>query len=319
VLRQLSIAAVLALLIMNLSIAADPAAAPAQPPATAIDKTSAAAAKTAVEKSTAEKPAAEKEKPTAAAEKPATGEKPKNILLLGQTRDHPAGAHEYMSGLYVLAKSLEGVPNIKVTTLQVDEPAPEAVQRIKEADAIVLYVGEGGRWMQLNAQRLQAVSDLAARGGGIVGLHFGIGAKDDKYVPRHLELMGGMHGGSDRIYVMTETDVKAVESQHPIMTGVEKEMRLDDEYYYHLKFAKQGTVTPLLQAKIDTSWETIAWAYERPDGGRSFGFGGMHYHKLWENASLRRLIAQGILWTLKLPIPKEGLPVKVAEDNLKVR
>jgi type 1 glutamine amidotransferase len=253
------------------------------------------------------------------ADAPTPADKPKQVLLLGQTRDHPAGAHEYMSGLHVVAKCLEDVPGLKVTTLKVDEPAADAPEKIKQADAVVLYLGEGGRWMQLDAKRLDAVNDLAKRGGGIVGLHFGIGAKDDKYVARHLELMGGMHGGSDRVYVMTETDVNVIDEKNPILTGVEKQMRLDDEYYYHLKFAKQGTVTPLLQAKIKDDWETICWTFERPDGGRSFGFGGMHYFKLWQDPSLRRLISQGILWTLKMPIPKDGLPAKVSEDDLKVR
>jgi hypothetical protein len=151
-----------------------------------------------------------------------------------------------------------------------------------------------------------------------VGLHWGIGAKDDQYVARHLELMGGMHGGSDRKYVVTETDVQVVDRQHPITRGMDN-VRLDDEYYYQLKFAKQGKLTPLLRATIDGKPETIAWAFERPDGGRSFGFGGMHYHKLWREVGCRRLVAQGILWTLKLPIPQKGLPVEVSEDDLGIR
>ena len=97
--------------------------------------------------------------------------------------------------------------------------------------------------------------------------------------------MGGMHGGSDRKYVVKELDVRTVNRDHPINAGVDLK-RLDDEYYYRLKFAKQGKVTPLLETTIDGNAETIAWAFERPDGGRSFGFGGMHYHKNWQIARL---------------------------------
>jgi hypothetical protein len=32
----------------------------------------------------------------------------------------------------------------------------------------------------------------------------------------------------------------------------------------------------------------------------------------------RRLVAQGVLWTMKLPISKDGLPVEVTEDELKL-
>ncbi len=244
---------------------------------------------------------------------------PKQVLLLGMNRDHPPGTHEYMSGLRVLAKCLATVEAVQSTIVNVDQPWPEGNRLIAEqADAIVLYLGEGGRWMQSDPQRLAAIRKLAARGGGIVGLHWGIGAKDDKYVPGHLELMGGMHGGADRKYTITTTQITIVNRQHPIAAGL-RDIRLHDEYYYQLKFATRGKVTPLVQADINGRPETIAWAFERPDGGRSFGFGGMHFHDNWQQEVCRRLVAQGVLWTLRLPIPKDGLPAAVDPEDLKIR
>src|SRR5437764_1062788 len=67
-----------------------------------------------------------------------------------------------------------------------------------------------------------------------------------------------------------------------------------------------------------TVWSFI-WTWERPDGGRSFGFSGMHYHDNWRLIEYRRLIAQSVLWTLKLPIPKEGLPVRVEDKDLQLK
>ncbi|OHB66578.1 MAG: hypothetical protein A2V70_16155 [Planctomycetes bacterium RBG_13_63_9] len=132
-----------------------------------------------------------------------------------------------------------------------------------------------------------------------------------------MELVGGCHGGGDRKYVITETDLKIVDPEHPIVFGME-DLQLGDEYYYRLKFATKGTVRPLLSATIDGKPETVAWAFERPDGGRSFGFAAMHYHGNWEREGCRRLIAQGLLWTLRMPIPKEGLAVAVAKEDLKL-
>lgn len=43
-----------------------------------------------------------------------------------------------------------------------------------------------------------------------------------------------------------------------------------------------------------------------------------HYHANWRLKPCRRLIVQGLLWTLKLPVPKEGLPVRVSEEDLKL-
>ena len=48
-------------------------------------------------------------------------------------------------------------------------------------------------------------------------------------------------------------------------------------------------------------------AWDRPDGGRSFGFVGLHFHKNWERIEYRRLVSQAILWSLKMPIPEGGL------------
>jgi hypothetical protein len=63
----------------------------------------------------------------------------------------------------------------------------------------------------------------------------------------------------------------------------------------------------------------VAWCWERPDRGRSFGFSGLHFHDNWRLTEYRRLVAQGVLWTLKKPIPKEGLPVTVTDEDLKLK
>jgi putative membrane-bound dehydrogenase-like protein len=42
----------------------------------------------------------------------------------------------------------------------------------------------------------------------------------------------------------------------------------------------------------------MAWAYDRPGGGRSFGFTGGHYHWNWGRPEIRRLVANAILWSV---------------------
>lgn len=244
---------------------------------------------------------------------------PARVLLLGQKRDHPPGTHEYVAGLRIVEKCLRRVEGLEVAALDVTGPWPDGPARLAQADGIVLYLGEGGKWMQEDPERWKAVQALAARGGAIVGLHWGIGAKDDRYVAGHLAMMGGMHGGSDRKYVFTETTVTLVAPDHSIARGIEpREFRLNDEYYYRLKFAAEGKVTPILQAAIDGRAETCCWAFERPDGGRSFGFGCLHNHEHWRLPWCRRLVCQGILWAMKLPVPEGGLDVAIADEDLKL-
>jgi type 1 glutamine amidotransferase len=65
-----------------------------------------------------------------------------------------------------------------------------------------------------------------------------------------------------------------------------------------------------LSVTIDGESYPVAWALEREGGGRSFGFSGLHFHENWQTPEYRRLVAQGVLWTLDLPIPKDGILAK---------
>lgn len=243
-------------------------------------------------------------------------ESPKQVLLLGVKRDHPKGRHEYPDGLRVLAKCLEGVPQLKVQIIRADEPWADGPALLKKADGVVLYLGEGAKWLRANPERTAAMQELARRGGGIVALHSGIMTKDAQYIEPFCSLVGGCHGGPDRRYIVMEGDVRVADRQHPICQGV-ADLRISDEFYFKLKFAPQGTLQPILQVPIEGNLETVAWAYERPDGGRSFGFSGMDPHANWRQVAYRRVAAQAVLWTLKLPIPSGGLAVNVSDADLR--
>src|SRR5213076_184154 len=62
--------------------------------------------------------------------------------------------------------------------------------------------------------------------------------------------------------------------------------------------------------------EVLAWAYERPDGGRGFGFTGAHFHKNWGNESFRKVVLNAILWMAKVEVPANGVECSVSENDL---
>jgi hypothetical protein len=122
---------------------------------------------------------------------------------------------------------------------------------------------------------------------------------------------------------------------HPITRGV-KPFETDDEWYYHMRFREPG-MTPILSAvppdatreKPDGphsnnptvragkgSREVLAWACERPDGGRGFGCTGAHYHKNWANDDFRTMMLNALLWTSGLDVPQDGVPSSVTADEL---
>lgn len=252
---------------------------------------------------------------------PVEVETPKKLLLLYQSPDgHPPQTHEYEAGVKLLAKLLKGTPNLEVMLVRADSPWKEGPELLERVDGAVLFLAEGARWMQSDPERFKAFTKLANRGGALVVLHWAMGAKDAKFIDGAVQLLGCCHGGPDRKYKVLTTDAKPA-GAHPVTTGIGP-FRAHDEFYYELKrpAAKLSSMPqPLLSVAIDGKDQTVAWAWERADGGRSFGFSGLHFHENWRLPEYRRLVVQGILWSLKRPIPKEGVGVDVGEADLKLK
>lgn len=245
---------------------------------------------------------------------------PKKLLLVGQGPDgHPKETHEYLAGMNVLAKCLAKVPGLEPIVVRGDEPWKEGPELLGRVDGVVLFVSEGAKWLDHDAARRDAFVKLAARGGGMTALHWAMGTRDARPIDGYLKLLGGCHGGPDRKYKVVEEEVQIADPKHPIITGIAP-FRAKEEFYYRLKFVQsEQRIRPVLRVPIDGNPETVAWSWDRPDGGRSFGFSGLHFHTNWRLPAYRRLVAQGVMWTLKLPIPEKGLAVDVAEDDLKLK
>ncbi len=243
--------------------------------------------------------------------------KTQRLLLLGQKPDgHPHSTHEYSAAMRILAKTLQSQKNLQTILVSADEPWKAGPELIDGADGVVIFVSEGGQWVHQDPARLAALNKLAARGGGFVGLHWGIGTRKAENIDGYLKLLGGCHGGPDRKYKVVDVRTEIANAKHPILNGVQA-IDVHEEFYYTLKFVKPaGSITPLLQAPIDGKSHTVAWAWDRPNGGRSFGFSGLHFHENWRHVEYRRMVTQAILWTLKRPIPEAGLAVKVTDKDL---
>src|SRR5262245_11536901 len=241
---------------------------------------------------------------------PVYAESPKKLLLVGQGPDgHPPSTHEYMDGLKVLESVLKPVKGLDITIVKADgkwENGPELIDR---SDAIVLFVSEGAKWVSSDEKRLASLKRAARRKAGVVGLHWAIGCKDAQYIDDYLSPVGGCHGGPDRKYQVVGTEVTP-EPKSPVAAGLSA-FRVKDEFYYRLKFAKpEGSVKPVLTAQIDGNAEPVAWTWQRPNGGRSFGFSGLHFHDNWKRPEYRRLVGQGVLWALNTSSADTGLPVE---------
>jgi type 1 glutamine amidotransferase len=241
---------------------------------------------------------------------PSWADPPRKVLLLYQGPDgHPPKTHEYEKGMKLLQALLRKVPELETTLVNADEPWKDGPGLLAKADGAVLFLSEGAAWLWRDKARLEAFQDLARRKGGLVVLHWAMGTKEAAPIKPFVELFGGCHGGPDRKYKVLATEALIVDRMHPLCRGL-RDFKVRDEFYYQLKlYPSSAQLLPLVQVEIDGKLETVAWAWERPDGGRSFGFSGLHFDENWQLPEYRRLVAQAVLWTNRVAVPKGGLPI----------
>ncbi len=151
-----------------------------------------------------------------------------------------------------------------------------------------------------------------------------------------LDWIGGFFELNYSVNPIWEADI-APSAKHPAARGV-KPFRLKDEWYFNIHF-RDGMkgVTPVLTAvppketmsrpdgprsgnpdvrkKIGQP-QTLAWAVERADGGRGFGFTGGHYHLNLGDANFRKLVLNAIVWAAKAKVPRNGVESSVTEAEL---
>ena len=60
----------------------------------------------------------------------------------------------------------------------------------------------------------------------------------------------------------------------------------------------------------------MMWVFERPDGGRSFGFTGGHTHTNWGDPNQRRVVLNALLWIAKADVPRDGVVDKITAADL---
>ncbi len=148
---------------------------------------------------------------------PVRAGEPKTLLLIGQGPDgHPPQTHEYMAGIEQLTRLLEPTEGLRIRVAKADEPWSDGPRLLSEADGAALFLSEGARWIDAQPRRYEALARLAARGGGLVALHWALGTKAAEPIGPFLKLFGGCHGGPDRKYQVVDTALRFVDTPFPL-------------------------------------------------------------------------------------------------------
>lgn len=233
------------------------------------------------------------------------------ILFIGKNPDHPYGSHMYMHTSAMLAKCAELTPGVQ-TVVSNGWPADAGV--LEGVTCIVLYTNPAAELL-LDSPHRAEFEAMMNKGVGLVTIHWATSVKKenfDRLGPAWLGYTGGTwltnvglsSGNSPLVQLIPD---------HAICNGW-KEFEINDEYYLQptIKSAK-----PLLQVHEKGGKDVVvAWVLERPDGGRVFCTTLGHSYKYFQLDSFRRMIVNGILWSARVEVPKDGAPVSLSKEAL---
>jgi type 1 glutamine amidotransferase len=247
------------------------------------------------------------------------------IVLVAGRQSHGPGEHEFFAGCAILMKLLQQTPG--VFPVMARDGWPKDPKTFEGARAVVFFMDGGGGHPIIQKDHMAVVQKLMDAGVGFVNLHYAV-EYPKKQGETLLNWLGGYYETGYSVNPHWKADFKEF-PDHAVARGV-KPFAIQDEWYYTIRFRPfQSGVTPILKAtppdntrfteeakKHPGREETVAWTFERDNGGRSFGFTGAHFHRNWGDENFRRLVVNAILWSAKVEVPKEGAKVELAAGEL---
>jgi hypothetical protein len=248
----------------------------------------------------------------------------KKIVLVADTAPHgPRGNHEFLAAAIYFARTLNANYPDAYCVVHTKDKWPKD---LKHADTIIVLLNHGGSAVN------PAVKEAVGRGAGFMAIHYGVEVNKGEQGQNYLKWLGGYFETFWSVNPFWTPEFKDL-PKHEVTRGV-KPFAVNDEWYYHMRFVdKLEGVTPILSAlpplktvqgegKKSSSHggnpaayesvaagnkQVVAWAYERPDGGRGFGFTGLHKHSNLGDDNFRTLLLNACAWVAKLPVPANGV------------
>lgn len=245
----------------------------------------------------------------------------RRIVLIGGVKSEAAAQHDYPNGVRLLKAFLDSSPELQAIDGLIVDAHPDGWPADPAAfdgvATIVWYFDGVEKHPLLDAGRRAQIETLMKKGVGLVALHQAITVPaDDTGIGLDRWLGGARLGMFDRTTEMVEF----TPATHPVSRGVQP-FAYQDEFYPTIRFATEaGTITPVLTGRLHVQFRdgkflvidqptssTVAWAFEREDGGRAFGFSGAHYLIALDEPGIRRLLLNSIVWTAGMEVPEGGV------------
>lgn len=262
----------------------------------------------------------------------AAPEKKTRVVFIAGSVSHPSGQHEFNAGSILLARALNEQSGLPIQVDVVHNGWPEDDSIFDGAAAVVIY-SDGNARHPVNGHE-EKMDQLIDAGVGLMHMHYAVEVPAGPLGEKFKKWLGGHYesGFSTNPHWTADAEVK---SGHLIGRGLSK-LTANDEWYYNMRWADPKQVDDILTATPTRKrinryihWtpagekglgkkQTVMWALDRPDGGRSVGFTGGHWHRNWAIDDFRKLVLNGIAWVAKVDIPRDGVssePITEAQLN----
>jgi hypothetical protein len=261
----------------------------------------------------------------------------KKIVFLAGPPSHYPGDHEHRAGCLLFKSCLDQVPGV-ASEVHANGWPQNPDTAFAGAAAIVIYSDGGEGHPFLRSDRLQTLGKLMKQGVGLACLHYAVEPTKEKGQKEFLDWIGGCFEQHWSVNPTWRAEFNKLPA-HPITRGVNP-FAMTDEWYFHMRFRDgMSRVVPILSAVAPPATmnrpdgphsgnpavresvkrgepQILAWACERPDGGRGFGFTGGHFHRNWGDENCRKLVLNAILWTAKAEVPPDGVSSRVTPQDL---
>jgi hypothetical protein len=254
----------------------------------------------------------------------------KRIVFVADTAPHgPRGNHEFLAAAIYLARTINAnYPNAYAVVYTKDHWPKD----LTNADAVIVLLNHGGTAVN------PAVKEAVGSGAGFMAIHYGVEVNKGDQGKHYLKWLGGYFEPFWSVNPWWTPDFKEI-PKHEVTRGV-KPFAIEDEWYYHMRFVPgMKGVTPILAALPPLKtiqgggekssshggnpdvWaevsagkaQVMAWAYDRPEGGRGFGFTGLHKHANLGDDNMRTLLLNAVAWVSKLEVPVGGVPSRTLD------
>jgi type 1 glutamine amidotransferase len=237
----------------------------------------------------------------------------RKIVLIGGKKSHGPGEHDFPRAIPLIESLLKGAAPFKGAQIVAFPDGFPADLTLLEGASTLLFYFDGfyDPPPMLEPGRIAEVQKVMDAGAGLICLHQAATVPvDDAKIP-FVEWLGAKRNGMfDR--TTEPVSLKPETPSHPVCRGMAG-FTYEDEFYPTFIFNQDSRhIVPILRARLPKEAPVdhlLAWTFERPNGGRSFCFSGLHYLKAFDQPQIEKMLLNALCWTSGLTVPPQGVAV----------